>query len=294
LPSWGMTVSSIPRYHLYGEGDPADDFDFFHIETIRTRSKPLGWSLEAHSHVHLFQILSISAGTGRLVDDRGEREILPGMAVYNPAGAVHGWSFTPDTRGHVVSFSHDYLGGRAEDRSEAENAALRCAGNLVFDIDDADRHRLSFCLEEMAAEFDSGRRRRDVFRPLLALSLVLLFSKKTTAAELDRTPGFSLFRFRALVEEHFRTERSPEFYASEMGLTVQRLNRYCRLFTDRTAAQGIRDRLILEAKRLLAFSGLSISQVAYELGYTDPAYFSRVFRKETGEAPADFRAKQAG
>ncbi|MEJ8476049.1 helix-turn-helix domain-containing protein [Roseibium algae] len=284
--------STIPRYHLYGEGDSANDFDFFHIEAIRARSQPLGWSLEPHSHAYLFQILMITEGVGRLVDDAGEHEVLPGAVVFNPAGAVHGWTFTPDTCGHVVTFSSDYLGGREENRSEAERTALRSARNLVFQTEPPDFQRLMFYLGEMAAEFDSGQRRRDVYRPLLALVLVHLFSRKVEPADLDRTPEFSLFRYRALVEDNFRAERGADFYADQMGLTTQRLNRYCRLFMDRTATQSIRDRLVLEAKRLLAFSKLSVSQVGYELGYEDPAYFSRVFRKETGVSPQEFRTRQ--
>lgn len=289
-----MTLETpIPRYHLYGEGGEAEDFDFFHIETIRARSKPLGWSLEPHSHVHLHQVLMITTGSGRLLDDAGEREIRPGTAVFNPAGSVHGWTFTPETVGYVLSFTGDYLGGDDSRRSLAERRALQADATCVFEAGSDDRRRLDFYLAEMAGEFDSGERRRDVFRPLLSLVLVVLFSMAGDGGAADRTPGFSLFRFRALVEEHFRSERSPEFYAGEMGLTVPRLNRYCRLFTDRTAAQAVRDRVVIEAKRLLAFSGLSVSQIAYDLGYEDPAYFSRLFRKEAGESPADFRARHS-
>ncbi|WP_417684135.1 helix-turn-helix domain-containing protein [Roseibium sp.] len=286
------TNTSIPRYHLYGEGDPAEDFDFFHIETIRTRSAPLGWALEPHSHVHLFQVLMVTAGGGRLVGDQGESKLRPGMVALNPAGAMHGWTFSPDTEGYVVSFTHDYLGGHGADCSDAEKTALRTVSNLVFQPDSDESRRLAMYLAEMAVEFDNGRRRREVFRPLLALVLVHLFARKPDGAELDRTPGFSLFQFRSLVEENFRGERSPEFYAEQMGLTTQRLNRFCRLFTERTAAQTIRDRVMLEARRLLAFSDLSISQISYDLGYEDPAYFSRVFRKEVGESPQEFRSSQ--
>ncbi|SHM78637.1 helix-turn-helix domain-containing protein [Roseibium suaedae] len=282
----------IPRYHLYGDGGEVEDFDFFHIETIRARSKPLGWSLEPHSHMHLHQVLMITKGLGRLIDDAGEREVPPGTAVFNPAGSVHGWTFTPETEGYVLSFTGDYLGSDDASRSHAERRALKAEATCVFETAPEDHRRLGFYLAEMAGEFDSGERRRDVFRPLLALVLVVLFSRSGDGGTTDRTPGFSLFRFRALVEDHFRTERSPEFYAGEMGLSVSRLNRYCRLFTDRTAAQSIRDRVVVEAKRLLAFSGLGISQIAYDLGYEDPAYFSRFFRKETGESPADFRSRQ--
>lgn len=284
---------AVPRYHLYGEDGPAEDFDFFHIETIPARSRSLDWSLEPHAHVHLFQLLTITKGAGTLTCDHGPKELRPGMVAFNPAGAMHGWSFSPDTEGYVVSFTHDYVAGRADDRSDAEQAVLKTAGNLVFEPDVDDVRRLQFCFAEMASEFDTGLRRREVFRPLLSMALVWLFARKPRAADIDRTPVFSLFRFRSLVEENFRKERGPDFYASQMGLTTHRLNRYCRLFVDRTAAQTIRDRIMLEARRLLAFSELSISEVAYELGYDDPAYFSRVFRKEVGASPQDFRASQS-
>lgn len=287
-----MGSSVVPKYHLYGENDQADDFDFFHIETIRARSAPLGWSLGAHSHVHLFQCLMITVGKGKLTDDIGERPVKPGIVTFMPPGVVHGWDFTPDTEGYVVSFTHDYLTGSEEGRDLERLLAGRSGENSLLTPAADDAARIRHYLEEMAEEFDSGQRRRVVFRPLMTLMLARLFGDTTEAGEADRTPGFSLFRFRSLVDTHFRTERTPEFYADEMGMTVARLNRYCRMFTDRTAAQSIRERVILEAKRQLAFSDLSISEVAYDLSFDDPAYFSRVFRKDTGESPQEFRNRQ--
>lgn len=285
-------AASLPRYHLYGETEGASEFDFFHIETIRARSLALGWQLELHAHQHLAQILHISKGGGRLIEADGEREIRAGGIAFTPPGVLHGWSFSPETEGYVVSFTPDYLVAGGESRSDAERAALTSAGNTLLHPQGHET-RLSFYFGEMAREFDEGARRRAFFRPLVALSLLIVFPGEV-AGSADRTPGFSLFRFRQLVEDMFRGGQGAEAYAAEMGLTVQRLNRYCRLFTGRTVAQNVRDRLILEAKRLLAFSGLSVSQVAYDLGFEDPAYFSRVFRKETGEAPADFRARHTG
>lgn len=282
--------ASLPSYHLYGETEGAAEFDFFHIETIRARSRALGWQLEPHAHAHLAQVLHITRGGGRLVEEGGEREIRPGGLCFTPPHTLHGWSFQPDTEGYVVSFTPDYLVSGGTTRSEAEQRALTSSGNTLIHPE-ADGVRLGFYCAEMAAEFDTGRRRRALFRPLVALTLLVLFPGEGPAAAPDAAPGFSLFRFRQLVEERYRQDWNAEPYADAMGLTVQRLNRYCRLFIGRTAPQAVRERLIIEARRLLAFSGLSVSQVAYELGFEDPAYFSRVFRKETGEAPADFRAR---
>ncbi len=287
-----MQTAPVPRYHLYGENDQADDFDFFHIETIRARSAPLGWSLDAHSHIHLFQCLMITSGEGRLTDEAGERRIAPDTIVFTPPGVVHGWEFTPDTQGYVVSFTHDYLTGSDDGRDLDRLLAGQGESNHLVVPSGEDRLKICSYLREMAEEFESGKRRRLVFRPLMTLMLARMFAGVAEGAEIDAAPGFSLFRFRALVDAHFRSERTPEFYASEMGMPVARLNRYCRLFTDRTATQSIRDRIVLEAKRQLAFSSLPVSEIAYDLGFDDPAYFSRVFRKEAGESPQEFRNRQ--
>lgn len=287
-----MVSAPVPKYHLYGEGEDATDFDFFHIETIRARSAPLDWSLGAHAHVHLFQFLMVTTGEGNLMHDTRKSQIKPGVIAFTPPGVVHGWEFTPETEGYVVSFTHDYLTGSDDGRDLERLLAGYGEQNRLLTPPADDLAKVRRYLEEMAEEFESGKRRRTVFRPLMTLMLVRLFTDTAEAGEADRTPGFSLFRFRALVDAHFRTERAPEFYAEEMGMTVARLNRYCRMFTDRTAAQSIRDQIVLEAKRLLAFSGLSISEIAYDLGFDDPAYFSRVFRKDTGESPQEFRNRQ--
>jgi AraC family transcriptional activator of pobA len=282
----------VPRYHLYGEEGAVADFDFFHIETIKARSQPLGWSLGPHSHLHLFQCLMITAGHGRLTEETGEQDVHPDVVVFTPPGAVHGWEFTPDTEGYVVSFTHDYLVGDNEGHELSQLLAARDDSNQLVVLPSREVGHIRRYMAEMAEEFASGLRRRLVFRPLMTLMLARLFASGSEMAPKDVAPGFSLFRFRFLVDQHFRQERAPEFYAGQMGLTVGRLNSYCRMFTDRTAAQSIRDRIILEAKRQLTFSNLSISEIAYDLGFDDPAYFSRVFRKENGESPQEFRALQ--
>lgn len=289
-----MQNPPVPRYHLYGEDGPVEDFDFFHIETIPARSRSLGWSLEPHSHAHLFQILLITAGLGRLsADGAEETAIRPGRIVYVPAGAVHGWTFEPGTEGFVLSFTGDYLSGGSADLSQSERAALTCSTAQLRDLDSVGLNRMTFALSEMARESETDAGRRAIFRSLLSFCLVLLFDPATTETVPDMGAGFSLIQFKGLLEEHFREERGAEFYAQAMNLTVARLNRFCRLFLDRTASQAVRDRVILEAKRLLTFSPQSVQEIAFELGYEDPAYFSRMFRKETGRSPQEFRAAQA-
>lgn len=284
----------IPQYHLYGEGGPVEDFDFFHIETICARSRPLGWQLEPHKHVHLFQCLLLTGGAGRLIEDDGDRTVEPGIVAFTPPGVAHGWTFLPETEGFVLSFTQDYLAAERGEQNAAVEHALTLTGNTLIRVEGSDWNRIRAYMNELSEEFDSGTARRGIINPLLTLVIVRLFAADAARGDRPAGSGFSLFRFRVLLESNYKRERRPEFYANALGMSVVRLNRCCRVFSDRTVAQAVRDRLILEAKRLLAYSNLSISQIAFELGYEDPAYFSRVFRKETGHSPLEFRARQGG
>ena len=95
--------------------------------------------------------------------------------------------------------------------------------------------------------------------------------------------------FRAAIEEHYRTNLGLKQYCDRIGTTLGRLRIACRAVACATPGQLIADRLILEAKRCLRYSDLPVSEIAYSLGFEDPAYFSRYFARATGATPSAFR-----
>ncbi len=96
-------------------------------------------------------------------------------------------------------------------------------------------------------------------------------------------------QFRQLVDQHFSQEHSVAFYAGQLCITPGHLNDLVRKESGTTAKQFIINRLTTEAKRLLLYSELPVSEIAWKLGYTDPSYFVRLFRNETGSSPLTFR-----
>jgi AraC family transcriptional activator of pobA len=95
--------------------------------------------------------------------------------------------------------------------------------------------------------------------------------------------------FRKLVEDHYREHWPLSRYASLLKLTESRLNRLTRSVAGVSAAELVQQRLLLEARRRLIHVAAPVAQIAYELGYQDPAYFCRIFKKRVGLTPSAFR-----
>ncbi|WP_162426514.1 AraC family transcriptional regulator [Pontibacter pudoricolor] len=99
-----------------------------------------------------------------------------------------------------------------------------------------------------------------------------------------------LFRLSSLIEEHYKQHKPVSFYAEALGITPKHLNSLCRQYLHTTVADMQNARLLLESKRLLYFSSLSVKEIAYQLGFEDNSYFVRFFRRLTGTTPLQFRA----
>src|SRR6476469_653540 len=122
------TVSALPLFHLYG--DPPDDsaFDFIHIETISSRSSIHDWTIRAHRHRNLFQVLLIEKGGGELSFETATARFSAPALILVPATTAHGFRFTPQvTDGWVVSFTEDVADTLGDQSGEAKRLSARCA-----------------------------------------------------------------------------------------------------------------------------------------------------------------------
>lgn len=98
-----------------------------------------------------------------------------------------------------------------------------------------------------------------------------------------------LHAFQKLISENFKVRLSVAGYADKLNITPTHLSRICRDILSTPASKLIDERSLLEAKRLLTYTSLTIAEISYELGYCDPAHFSKFFQGKTGQKPSDFR-----
>ena len=140
---------------------------------------------------------------------------------------------------------------------------------------------------------------RDDYSQDIVLSLLHLFllesrrifdqQYQSPKEEPDTTPDTTIIRFKQLIEENYMTQKSVTPYAEMLNMNPSCLNELAKRTTGITAGELIRNRVIDETKKLLYSSSMSGKEIAFELGFDDPAYFSRFFRKYTGLTLKEFR-----
>jgi AraC family transcriptional activator of pobA len=291
-----MSMPALPLFHLYG--DPPDDqaFDFIHIETIASRSSVHDWTIRAHRHRNLFQILLIASGGGEMTYEAAIIPFTAPCAILVPATTAHGFRFNAgETDGFVVSFTEDVAQALGDRSAEALARLKALAADPVVPLsgEDETKRLASLCTDLHEEHFLAREGHRLAMRAYLALIAIevarLAASRARSGAVTLRPADPTVEALRKLVDEYFRTERQLGFYAAKLAMTPDRLNDHVKRAAGVTAGHLIRQRVLTEAKRQLVFTTEPIQEIAYELAFSDHSHFTRFFRKQTGMTPQAFR-----
>ena len=296
-----MSTSALPLFHLYGDPPDEQAFDFIHVETVASRSSINDWTIRAHRHADLFQILLIERGGGDMTFEAARLEFSAPAAILVPTGAAHGFRFRPTiTEGWVVSFTED-VAAALGDRSGAALKRLKTlAAEPVLPLGGhGETRRLAMLCADLYEEHALAREGyRLAMRSLLALIAIevarLALSRARTGTVTLAPADATVDALRRLIEDHFRRERQIGFYAERLAMTPDRLNDHVKRATGITVGHLIRQRVLTEAKRALVFTNQAIHEIAYDLDFSDPSHFARFFRKQTGSTPNAFREGRGG
>lgn len=289
----------VPVFKLYGETHHWPTPDLLHCESIPERSRLHDWRIRPHRHADLVHLLHVTGGGVTLELDGSTRTLSAPLAIVVPAMSIHGFHFSPNVAGHILTLARPLT--ERLDHLLGESASVLGQGAAYRLTAQREAPRLATLVAQVADEYRHPAPGR------AALLEALIQALTVTLARLADTPGQHgtptrpprherarehLQHYQARIEEQFRRQPSIEAFADQLGMTSAHLNTLCRRLAGRSALQLLHERLLLEAKRQLTYTNMTISEVADNLGFSEPAYFTRFFKRLTGLAPRDFRRRQ--
>ncbi|WP_150134519.1 AraC family transcriptional regulator [Streptomyces hyaluromycini] len=216
--------------------------------------------------------------------------IRPGQAQRLPATSGNA---STDLDATVVLFTPDFP-ARSPATARVTDDAF---GPAHWPLGPADHDRLRRALADLAAEYNDLPEQdpeitKELLRQLLAALLLRIARLPTSDGRAQAVTEEPYRLFRHELERSFAVLRQAHEYAARLGYSLKTLNRACQRATGRTARQLIDDRVMLEAKRLLAHTDLPVAAVSARLGFTEPTNFSKFFTRESGLTPGTFRDTQ--
>lgn len=290
-----MQNTIVPMFFLYGE-PPREAVDrFLHMESLDDRSRPSGWNIRLHSHADLHHLFHIDAGGGTLRVEDGRLRFEAPCLLIIPARTPHGFLFDTETSGSVLTLSDGYLGSLVARGGAKVLSRLFCeSARLPLPPGNMAPQLLARLAGELGWEAPGHAIAVEACVLSLLVEVVRLAQRDDVGLPSHLGPHAILVaRFRELVEQHYREPRPLARYADQLGVTEPRLRAACRHVAGAAPLRLIQERQLLEAKRALLYTNMTVGEAGYYLGFEDPAYFSRFFTRGAGESPRRFRASRA-
>lgn len=283
--------SAVPAFYLYGEPQRGVAEGFVHVESLDDRSRPSEWTIRPHLHRDLHHVILIAEGGGAMTAEAATVAFDAPALLLVPAGIVHGFQWHRESRGWVCTIADAYFAELAR-RDPALELLFRTPQALALRTDERDAVATLLGAVQRELNWAAPGQRAAVESALLGILVRSLRHARPAGGTgvVSRREAEIVARLRARIEERFRLREPVGVHARALGVSVTALRLACSRVADSSPAAMLDARALLEARRLLLYSNLSVGEIADAVGFEDPAYFSRFFARHVGVSPRGFRA----
>lgn len=288
-----MKESKINEYHLHKDSPEKRQFELFSLNEYLKRNTPD----TIRPHIHSFyQVLWFIKGQGHHYVDFKKHEVTPNTLFFIGKNQVHYFDDSLDYEGIMIHFNERFLVQNDND----VNFFLKY--NLF-----SNPHQQPFChiseqtaidLATIISQISTELKKEDDFghpellRTYLNAFLILAQREKSNTGEQlisANEKHVQLLHFIDLVELNYQKGLPVSEYASLLNISSKTLTDLTNKIIFKTPSSIIQERIIIEAQRLLTHSNLNINQIGYKLGFDDPSYFVKYYKKHTNYSPGEFR-----
>jgi AraC-like DNA-binding protein len=290
-------MTDFPSYNIHKvdcETMQNKDFEVYRLQEVKDDLGKLNFP---HKHIY-YTIIYIESGKGSHQIDFKEYPLENNTIYFLSPGQIHNWNIEELPKGYALFFTEEFF-------------ALNCKNHNVSDFDFFHLQKINASLkigntetntllldlfEKLITEFQQNQPYAQ--RIIRSYTVALLFTLQRIYSQTKLLKGTSknislIKEFDRLVNEHYLTKRSVKEYAELLHITPNHLNAVCTKVYGHSAGEHIRNRIMIEAKRLLVnMPGVTVAEIAYRLNFDDNAYFSRFFKKYAGETPEKFRKRR--
>lgn len=254
------------------------------------------------AHLHSFyEILWFQEGEGRHTIDFMEYNVSPNTIFFISPGQIHHFDRKDGYKGVAIRMCNDIMKDNSSGTSGIGNMFLKYNAFHAYDslpYYKVDKNTASILLPLVQEMDEESHRYGELGNIDILKSLLCIFISKIerygTHEDVDvldtRRPSHQLFiQFRRMLDKEYSNLHTVQDYAERLNVAIRTLHKSVNECSGKTPLGLINDRIILEAKRMVRYTDMMIKEIAAELGFEDPSYFVKLFKRQTGHLPSDFR-----
>lgn len=247
-------------------------------------------------HKHDFYLsVCFTHGHGTHEIDFETYPIHPGSLFFLQPGQTHHWELSDDIEGYIFFHSRAFYDAQYARKSITDFPIFQSSRYAPYlQLDPGETQKVVRTFQTLLASHPiSSKLQAEKVCSILDVFYIDISEKiLVIQAHTQANSGAYLKKMKELeawVETFYKLEKLPHQYAQKMNVTAKHLNRICQMVLGKTTSQIINDRIILEAKRMLVHPDSELNETAFELGFKDYPYFSRWFKRHTGQTPSLFK-----
>jgi AraC family transcriptional activator of pobA len=256
--------------------------------------------LKSHRNLHLahkhsfYHLVYFTKGGGSQTIDFEQVPVKPNQIYFMIPGQVHNWAFKGEVDGYIINFSVPFFQSFLLKANYLEEFPFFTGiiNDAVIEVPEELQPKVIQLFEELILETEELKPlEMDMVRSLM-LQLFISIARLGLNTVNKSIPSYNytlLRSFQKLIEKNYTSIKLPKEYAELLYITPNHLNALCNDVLGIPAGEVIRNRIALEAKRLLINNDLTVQEIAGQLNFADNSYFTKFFKKQVGITPEEFR-----
>lgn len=293
-----MTTSKdLPVFNIANFKDYCNCMDFdsnFYIRKFSDHVRENLFIEKPHAH-DFYLMLLVTKGEGKHYIDFKEYEVYPGAMFVLAPGLIHRWNMSADIDGYILFFTKPYFMLDFKYDNLSRFPFFKSHSSVPYiQLNKKETQEIYRFYELMDHEY---KVRELDYHEMIRMYLNTILINLSRKLFVQKSPEYAynyeivqLNIFQELIEEHYKEHYPLSFYCECMNLSTKQLSYLCKKLVGKVPSELLMDRIILEAKRLIIHTQMSINQISNELNYNDSSYFVRLFKKICKQTPDQFRS----